>query len=160
MTGLWRWTILIVAIVSVGLALLREQNRSSDLDTTASSTSINLTTTTEPLGNPAPAPDWCLELSAIDDSTPLNDVAMKYLSAGLIAGGAIERDLTAAALAMTGNQTESAASAGVSTTISDDDFDAEGRYVDEDPLLRAGQLIEENCKRVSLQAAPSATNPQ
>lgn len=158
MTGLWRWTVLIVAIVSVGLALLREQNRSSDLDTTASSTSINLTTTTEPLGNPAP--HWCLELSAIDDSTPLNDVAMKYLSAGLIAGGAIERDLTAAALAMTGNQTESAASAGVSTTISDDDFDAEGRYVDEDPLLRAGQLIEENCKRVSLQAAPSATNPQ
>ena len=148
MTGLWRWTVLIVAIVSVGLALLREQNRSSDLDTTASSTSINLTTTTEPLGNPVPAPDWCLELSAIDDSTPLNDVAMKYLSAGLIA------------LAMTGNQTESEASAGVSTTISDDDFDAEGRYVDEDPLLRAGQLIEENCKRVSLQAAPSATNPQ
>ena len=160
MTGLWRWTVLIVAIVSVGLALLREQNRSSDLDTTASSTSINLTTSTEPLGNPAPAPDWCLELSAIDDSTPLNDVAMKYLSAGLIAGGAIERDRTAAALAMTGNQTESAASAGVSTTISDDDFDAEGRYVDEDPLLRAGQLIEEHCKRVSLQAAPSVTNPQ
>ena len=74
---------------------------------------------------------------------------MKY-SAGLVAGGAIERDLTAAALAMTGDQTESAASAGVSTTISDDNFDAEGRYVDEDPLLRAGQLIEEHCKRVSL----------
>ena len=85
---------------------------------------------------------------------------MKYLSAGLIAGGAIERDLTAAALSMTGNQTGSSTSAGVSTTISDDNFDAEGRYVDEDPLLRAGQLIEENCKRVSLQAAPSATNPQ
>ena len=112
MTGLWRWTVLIVAIVSVGLALLREQNRSSDLDATESSTSINLTTTTEPLGNPTPAPEWCLELSTIDDSTPLNDVAMKYLSAGLVAGGAIERDLTAAALAMTGDQTESAASAG------------------------------------------------
>ena len=149
-----------MAIVSVGLALLREQNRSSDLDATASSTSVNLTTTTEPLGDPTPPPEWCLELSAIDDSTPLNDVAMKYLSAGLIAGGAIERDLIAAALAITGNQTESAPSAKVSTTISDDDFDAEGRYVDQDPLLRAGQLIEENCKRVSLQAAPSATNPQ
>ena len=160
MTGLWRWTVLIVASVSVGLALLREQNRSSDLDKTASSTSINLTTTTEPLPNPTPAPEWCLELSAIDDSTPLNDVAMKYLSAGLIAGGAIERDLIAAALAITGNQTESAPPAKVSTTISDDDFDAEGRYVDQDPLLRAGQLIEEHCKRVSLQAAPSATNPQ
>ena len=160
MTGLWRWTVLIVAIVSVGLALLREQNRSSDLDAAASSTSVNLTTTTEPLGDPTPAPEWCLELSAIDDSTPLTDVAMKYLSAGLIAGGAIERDLIAAALAITGNQTESAPPAKVSTTISDDDFDAEGRYVDQDPLLRAGQLIEENCKRVSLQAAPSATNPQ
>lgn len=160
MTGLWRWTILIVAIVSVGLALLREQNRSSDLDANASPTSVDLTTTTEPLSNPAPAPEWCLELHDIEDSTPLTDVALKYLSAGLIAGGAIERDLTAAALAMTENESESTTSAAVSSTIYDDNFDAEGRYVDEDPLLRAGQLIEENCKRVSLQAAPSATNPQ
>ena len=160
MTGLWRWAVLIVAIVSVGLALLREQNRSSDLDATATTASTNLTTTTEPLGNPTPAPQWCLNLQDIDDSTPLTDVALKYLSAGLIAGGAIERDLTAAALAMTGNQAESTGSAAVSTTISDENFDAEGRYVDEDPLLRAGQLIEENCKRVSLQAAPSATNPK
>lgn len=160
MTGLWRWAVLIVAIVSVGLALLREQNRSSDLDAIATSTSVNLTTTTEPLGNPTPTPEWCLELHDIDESTPLNDVAMKYLSAGLIAGGAIERDLTAAALAMSGNRAESTASAAVSTTISGDNFDAEGRYVDEDPLLRASQLIDENCKRVSLQAAPSATNPQ
>ena len=38
---------------------------------------------------------------------------MKYLSAGLVAGGAIERDLTAAALAMTGDQTESAARRGL-----------------------------------------------
>ena len=160
MTGLWRWAVLIVAIVSVGLALLREQNRSSNLDATATTASTNLTTTTEPLGNPTPAPEWCLELHDIDDSTPLTDVALKYLSAGLIAGGAIERDLTAAALAMTGNRVESTGSAPVSTTISDENFDAEGRYVDEDPLLRAGQLIEENCKRVSLQAAPSATNPK
>ena len=160
MTGLWRWVVLIVAIVSVGLALLREQNRSSDLDATASSTSTNLTTTTEAWGDLTPAPDWCLELQEIDDSTPLNNVAMKYLSAGLIAGGAIERDLTAAALAMTDNRPESKTSAAISTTIYDKNFDAEGRYVEEDPLLRAGQLIEENCKRVSLQAAPSATNPQ
>jgi len=160
MTGLWRWAVLIVAIVSVGLALLREQNRSSDVDATETTASTNPTITTDPGGNPTPAPEWCLELQDIDDSTPLTDVALKYLSAGLIAGGTIERDLTAAALAMTGNQVESTGSAAVSTTISDENFDAEGRYIDEDPLLRAGQLIEENCKRVSLQAAPPATNPK
>jgi hypothetical protein len=160
MSGLWRWVVLIVAIVSVGLALLREQNRSSDVDATEASTNTNSATPAEPLGTPTPAPEWCIELQDIDESTPLNDVAIKYLSAGLIAGGAIERDLTAAALAMTGKPSESTTSAAVSTTTYADNVDAEGRYVDEDPLLRAGQLIEEKCKRVSLQAAPSATNPQ
>lgn len=160
MRGAWRWVVLIVAMCSVGIAALREQRSSSD---SSASTSTNLevaTTTVEPLAPEVPIPDWCNQLLTIDETTSLDDVARLYLEAGMAAGGVVERDLTAAAIVLSGNEDVINLTDVTSTTVDGNDFDAEGRFVDDDAVLRASQQIDEICKRVSIQASPAATVPQ
>jgi hypothetical protein len=158
--GAWRWVVLIVAMCSVGIAALREQRSSSD---SSASTSTNLevaATTVEPLAPEVPIPDWCNQLLTIDETTSLDDVARLYLEAGMAAGGVVERDLTAAAIVLSGNEDVINLTDVTSTTVDGNDFDAEGRFVDDDAVLRASQQIDEICKRVSIQASPAATVPQ
>jgi hypothetical protein len=145
---------------SVGIAALREQRSSSD---SSASTSTNLevaTTTVELLPPEVPIPDWCNQLLTIDETTSLDDVARLYLEAGMAAGGVVERDLTAAAIVLSGNEAVINLTDVTSTTVDGNDFDAEGRFVDDDAVLRASQQIDEICKRVSIQASPAATVPQ
>lgn len=78
----------------------------------------------------------------------------------MAAGGVVERDLTAAAIVLSGNEDVINLTDVTSTTVDGNDFDAEGRFVDDDAVLRASQQIDEICKRVSIQASPAATVPQ
>lgn len=159
MRGLWRWVILLVAICSVGVAALREQ-RMNSTSVLSPPTSLNVSSSTsEPLEPVEPIPTWCDDLLNIDETTPLTDVARLYLEAAINAGGVVERDLTAAAIVLAGNGDVDGDTNAISTTIAPDEFDAEGRFIEDDAVLRAGQQIDENCKRVSLQASPSATVP-
>ena len=87
-------------------------------------------------------------------------MARLYLEAGISAGGVIERDLTAAAIVLAGNENVLNDTDVTSTTLDGDEFDAEGRFIEDDAVLRAGQQIDEICKRVSLQASPAATVPK
>ncbi len=160
MRGAWRWVILLVAMCSVGIAALREQRSNSA--TTVSTTAANeiATSTLAEVVPVEPIPEWCEQLLTIDDTTPLNDVAQIYLAVGITAGGVVERDLTAAAIVLSGNSATSDEFPATTATILGDEFDAEGRFVEDDAVLRAGQLIDEMCKRVSLQASPADTVPQ
>ena len=144
---------------SVAIAALREQRSNSETQVSAP-TSVSITTSTLPLFEEAlPIPDWCNGLLDIDESTPLADVARMYLESGMMAGGVIERDLTAAAVLLAGNEEGTGDVGATSTTLGGEEFDAEGRFIEDDAVLRAGQLIDELCKRVSLQAVPADTVP-
>ena len=160
MKGAWRWVVLIVAMCSVGIAALREQRSNSDPVASTSTTLEVAPTTLVPLTPEVPIPDWCNQLLTIDERTPLDEVARLYLEAGISAGGVIERDLTAAAIVLAGNENVLNDTDVTSTTLDGDEFDAEGRFIEDDAVLRAGQQIDEICKRVSLQASPAATVPK
>ena len=160
MRGAWRWIILVTAIGSVGIAFLREQR--SDPANGASSTVVSeiQVSTTAFVEVIEPIPGWCEKLFTIDESTPLDVVARLYLEVAVVAGGVVERDLTAAAIVLSGQSSvEDDALDSTASTI-DENFDAEGRFIEDDAVLRAGQQVEENCKRTSLQAAPAATAPE
>jgi len=160
MRGAWRWVILLVAMCSVGIAALREQRSNSETAVPTTTADEIVTSTSADLLPVDPIPGWCERLLAIDETTPLSDVAKIYLEVGLTAGGVVERDLTAAAIVLAGNSATTEEFAATTTTIAADEFDAEGRVVEDDAVLRAGQLIDEMCKRVSLQASPAETVPQ
>ena len=160
MRGAWRWIILMTAIGSIGIAYLREQ-RSDPATTESASAAMDVeVTTTEVFEVVEPIPEWCEKLLTIDESTPFDVVAQLYFEVAAVAGGVVERDLTAAAIVLSGQSTVEVAPLNSSVPTIDENLDAEGRYIEDDAVLRAGQQVDEICKRTSLQAAPAATAPE
>ena len=159
MRGAWRWVILLTAIASVGIAFLREQ-RSDPVSVAPSAVANDLAISTTAVIEPIePIPDWCEKLLTIDESTPLDVVARLYLEVAVAAGGVVERDLTAAAMMLSGQPLVEGDHLDSTVTTIDENFDAEGRFIEDDAVLRAGEQVDEICKRTSLQAAPPATAP-
>jgi len=160
MRGAWRWIILMTAIGSIGIAYLREQRSDSATTESASAAMDVEVTTTEVFEVVEPIPEWCEKLLTIDESTPFDVVAKLYFEVAVVAGGVVERDLTAAAIVLSGQSTVEVAPSNSSVPTIDENLDAEGRYIEDDAVLRAGQQVDEICKRTSLQAAPAATAPE
>ncbi|MGA1571485.1 MAG: hypothetical protein ACO38E_06065 [Ilumatobacteraceae bacterium] len=160
MRGAWRWIILITAIGSVGIAFLREQRADPANGGPSTVVSEFEVTTTAVVEVIEPIPEWCEKLLTVDETTPLDVVAQLYLEVAVTAGGVIERDLTAAAIVLSGQSPVEADTVNSTVSTIDENFDAEGRFVEDDAVLRAGQQVDEICKRTSLQAAPAATAPE
>jgi hypothetical protein len=166
---------LVAAVVSVAVLLLLGDEPTEEA--------------TEPLGSVGAVPEvptasseptlptevdspWCLALLALDqpDGPTGADLAASYRSIAATAPPGLGADLIGAAdRILAGDETtvvdavidavDEGGDDPVATATLPEEFDAEGRPVEDDPLLRVAEYVESMCRATGSNPGPQATAP-
>lgn len=161
--GRWRWVVLALAVVAVGLAALRE-GRVDEPEMSTSEPPVSVVEAT-PLDGPEEEVEaiaaWCLPLLELTADDPASVVARVFASVAAVAPEQVSVDLAAAALVLEsgGIAVTTSTLGGLGPQAQVGLVDAEGRVPEDDPVLRVADHIELLCRRTASNPGPAAVDP-